>query len=95
MCDPSLTRAIPERLTGELLMTKRYTNRHFTLTKLILPVRPPNRAARLGASYSEKHSTNYSNILLDAHRQTVESGTVSLSSDCWPIAGFDTSVGKW
>jgi len=31
LCDPSLTRAIPERLRGELLMTKRYPNRHFTL----------------------------------------------------------------
>jgi len=27
--DPSLTLAIPERLGGELLMIKRYTNRYF------------------------------------------------------------------
>ena len=31
LCDPSLTRAILQRLRGELLMKKRYTNRHFTL----------------------------------------------------------------
>ena len=29
--DPSLTRAIPQRLRGEVLMIKRYTNRHFGL----------------------------------------------------------------
>jgi len=29
--DPSLTCAIPERLRGELLIIKRYTNRHFTV----------------------------------------------------------------
>ena len=28
---PSLTRAIPEYLNAELLIIKRYTNRHFTL----------------------------------------------------------------
>jgi len=31
MRDPSLTRAIPELLRGELLMIKCYTNRHFSL----------------------------------------------------------------
>jgi len=31
VADPSLTRAIPERPKGELLIIKRYTNRHFTL----------------------------------------------------------------
>jgi len=31
LCDPSLTSAIPERLRDELLVIKRYTNRHFTL----------------------------------------------------------------
>ena len=30
LCDPSLTRAIPEHLRGELQTIKRYTNRHFT-----------------------------------------------------------------
>jgi len=30
MCDPSLTCVIPERFRSELLMIKRYTNRHFT-----------------------------------------------------------------
>jgi len=29
--DPSLTRAISKHLRGELLVIKRYTNRHFTL----------------------------------------------------------------
>ena len=31
LCDHLLTRAIPERLRGELLMVKRYRNRHYTL----------------------------------------------------------------
>ena len=31
LCDPSLTRAIPERLRDELLIIKRYAKRHFTL----------------------------------------------------------------
>jgi len=30
LCDPSSTRAIPERLRGELLIIKRYTNKDFT-----------------------------------------------------------------
>ena len=34
--DLSLTRAIPESLTGELLVIKRYTNRHFTSTQRIV-----------------------------------------------------------
>ena len=33
LCDPSLTRVIPERLRGELLIIKRYTNRHFYVVR--------------------------------------------------------------
>jgi len=41
LCDPSLTHAIPERLSGEMLMIKHYTKRHCTLwttPKTILPL---------------------------------------------------------
>ena len=32
LCDPSLTRVIPERFRGESLLIKRYTSRQFTYT---------------------------------------------------------------
>ena len=35
LCDPSLTRAIPEQLSGELLSIMRYKNVLFTFTYLL------------------------------------------------------------
>jgi len=38
LCDPSLTCAIPEHLSGELLSIRRYTNVLFTCSRTHLPL---------------------------------------------------------